>query len=517
LTVKRVMSLAGILWLATAAAPALAQDAPPRPGFIHATDARTVALAESPLDRAQGFVTELARRTPWTRGLAPPTTGELRLAVVLVELADSPRPPFGPDAWERALFSTKTYTGRGPGGEPLFGSVRDYYLEQSSGRLALTGHVFDWIKIGARRAELESKTSTSLSGQRALYSSALDALLAREGPRALDDFDALAFVVSGKQAATWGSILWPHSGALVLRGRPWRYYLMHSGTDRFEPIGTHAHELGHVLGLPDKYGPGRRSGCGIFCLMAQGNFGGIDRWIPVGAPPLAPLEALRREARAKLEEGLDGFLNRILEPRRGVAPLFEAPERRDDGVANEDDASFCDLPPEPAPGPGAPASPARPLHLCAVCKIALGWTRPVALDASRRQSLYLEAIEDHPSDVVVLPLGSSSERAVLEYRGRRGFDAGLPRSGLLVWRAGLPGLALRELAFTSNAELVAAHGIASVDAAHRGPDAVMFPWGERREVLLEPRLRCSAKVGVRISAIEEEGGRLYLTVESDGN
>jgi hypothetical protein len=126
--------------------------------------------------------------------------------------------------------------------------------------------------------------------------------------------------------------------------------------------------------------------------------------------------------------------------------------------------------------------------------------RPWALDPSRRERLYLE-----PGDVAAFPLDSCGrKRLLLEYRTPRGFDAGLPRSGLLAWLTGDPMSNIRRLAPGANGQLVPAHGVSSVDAAHRGPDGVMFPWRERRELTIGK---------VRLRAIEEERGRLYFEVQ----
>jgi hypothetical protein len=128
--------------------------------------------------------------------------------------------------------------------------------------------------------------------------------------------------------------------------------------------------------------------------------------------------------------------------------------------------------------------------------------QPVGVRTGER--VYLEAIEDHPGEVVALPLsGTAGKRLLLEYRGRRGFDQGLPRTGLLAWRTGdLLGSTERTLAVAANGELVPAHGIASVDAAHR--DGVPWPWKDRSTIALE---------GARVSGIVEKDGRVYFEVD----
>ena len=462
---KRALSVLLLLAL-----PALAEE-----NAKPAHEAKTVRLPPLPLERTLEEATKLSRELPLTERVAVKAKGTMKLAILLVELADSPRPSWGKEAWQSMLFSKGQYT-HDPDGQPAFGSVHDYYSEQSAGKLDLEGKVFDWIQIPARRATLEERPTVSLSAHRELMGAAIDRLLAREGAHALDDFQALGFIVSGPSAKRYATALWPHSAVLLHKGKIWRYYLMHAGEKRFEPIGTHAHEIGHVLGLPDEYGLGNRSGSGIYCLMAIGNGGGWDDQVAPTAPPVPPREAFRDFARDQLHELVDRLLGKR---------------------SSSSSELFCQQLGEDAGAP--PITAARPLHLCAPCKAALGWVEPIGL--ARGQRIYLEPVEDHPGDVVALPLGRG-RRLLLEYRGRRGFDAGMPRSGLLAWRTGdRLGASLRTLAAGANGELVPAHGVASVDAAHR--DGVQWPWNGHATLELGD---------LAIAGIEEKDGRLYLEV-----
>ena len=56
-----------------------------------------------------------------------------------------------------------------------------------------------WVALKAAREALEPRPLVDPTARRDLFTAALDALLAREGPKALEPFDALAFVV----AAVW--------------------------------------------------------------------------------------------------------------------------------------------------------------------------------------------------------------------------------------------------------------------------------------------------------------------------
>ncbi len=434
-------------------------------------------------DRLQGGATRLARSVPGLRGLAPPTIGTLRVAVVLAAFPDVTTPDFGPAEFTRSLFSRAEYT-KAPDGARAYGSLADWYAEQSSGALRVEGRVFPWVSLAATREALEPRPLVDPTARRGLFTAALDALLAREGARALEPFDALAFVVAGGWAGQRGSILWPHSSVLLHRGRPWRYYLMHAGSQGFEPIGVHCHELGHVLGLLDEYGVGGHdTGLGQWCAMADGADGGHADGIAKDAPPRTVEETARDAVKQQLEE-----LRQLLEGLGGG----KAPRHEASGLA-------------------------RPLHLCAPCKERLGWAAPRTIDPRMRRRIALSPVEGDGRQVARVLLDPAGREAlVLEYRGGTGFDAGLPRTGLLVWRTGDPLAMVRTFVPFLGHELVPAHGVTSTDAAERAPLEVMFPTPTRREVVVRGSRR--GAFAVRLSGIEETpggvgvGGRLVLEV-----
>lgn len=441
-------------------------------------------------DDPRGRLLELGQRLAGLlpaplRGLSVPTRGDLRLAVILVETPDQPRPAgfAGPELWEQALFSRGEYR-RTPTGQAAWGSMADWYAENSGGALAIGGRVFDWVRVPTARAQLS--TLPAPLGQRALLGAALDALLRREGPRALDGFHALSFVVAGEMSGlTRGAVLWPHSSVLLHGGlhggRAWRYYVMTSGLTRFEPIGVHCHELGHVLGILDKYGNGRSTGLGQWCAMALGAHGGQGSGLPLETPTRSPCQTARELLDAQLEQGRE-WLRELL--GRGSR---DAPQLASSGEA-------------------------RPLHLCAVCKLRLGWSRPAVVDPRGLTRLALTAIEEDPGQAVRVPLDRSGREAlVLEFRRQVGFDAELPREGLLVWRTGSPLAALRTFVPFERTELMAAHGQRSTDGALRDPRAVPFPTAEHDELVVRGERPGAWTVALR--RIARDGERLTLEIE----
>ncbi|MEZ0231089.1 MAG: immune inhibitor A domain-containing protein, partial [Planctomycetota bacterium] len=297
------MKRAALLLLALAV-PAAAQDAKPL------REAQQAPLGPTPLDRAKESVETLARFVPPTSKLVPTTKGKVRLAIVLVELADCPRPKYERQAWQDMLF-TKGFA-KDADGRAVHGSVRDYYHDQSAGKLDVTGTVFDWVTIPAKRKDIESQGWYAPLAKRSVLNAALDRLLAREGKNALDAYDGLGFLVAGDSSAKWGTVLWPHSSMVFHGGKVWRYYLSDAASGEFPTIGVHAHEIGHVLGLPDEYGV-QGGGSGIYCLMAVGNAGGSHHFLQHDAPVTSPREALEKEVQKQVGE-LRGNIEKFLKP-----------------------------------------------------------------------------------------------------------------------------------------------------------------------------------------------------------
>ena len=192
-----------------------------------------------------------------------------RLAVIGIEYADAKHNPKISQAdWDASLFSKHTYTTTSATGQKVYGSVNDYYLEQSCGAFHLEGKVFNWVEAGKKRLEYGQGTG----GDSILLTEVLDKFLAREGKDALKDYDGLAFIYGGGRIQTnRGNLYWPHKGNFTHQGRRWSFYIMPEGGDRMSNISTFCHEFGHMLGLPDLYArpenPGSE-GLGMWCLMS---------------------------------------------------------------------------------------------------------------------------------------------------------------------------------------------------------------------------------------------------------
>ena len=198
-----------------------------------------------------------------------------RLAVLLVSYPDMPiNPKIPTKEWDKSFFSKDTYLDKSISGTQVYGSVNDYYLEQSCGQLRVEGKVFEPVMVTKKRIDYANTTSRT-----ALLSEAVDAVRARDGQEGFKGFDGLCFIYAGETAATQKtSIYWPHRASFTHKNNEhFSYFIVPEGGAKINNISTICHEFGHMLGLPDLYAkpevPGME-GLGAWCAMSQQNRGG---------------------------------------------------------------------------------------------------------------------------------------------------------------------------------------------------------------------------------------------------
>ena len=195
------------------------------------------------------------------------TKEKYRIAIIGIEYPDAKHnPKIPPKAWEESMFGTGY--AKSPTGQTTYGSMREYYLEQSYGKLAVEGKAFDYVEVSKKRAAYDNATPRN-----GLLTEAMDKLLAREGKDALKDFDGVFFIYAGgRYNAARGSLYWPHKSNHTHAGKSWPYFICPEGGERMANISVFCHEFGHILGLPDLYArpenPGME-GAGIWCAMAN--------------------------------------------------------------------------------------------------------------------------------------------------------------------------------------------------------------------------------------------------------
>jgi M6 family metalloprotease-like protein len=232
-------------------------------------------------------------------------SGTLRAAVVMALFADSPEPAFPADVTAGILF------GANPDG-----NLTQFYRDISGNRLNLTGNVFPWVRTGTTRA-VAAGSSFGLGGDARMGEYLVQALSQLDGttdfgrfdndgrdnvPNSGDDdgfVDVAVFQFLENAASCGGSGVWPHrarirgwtgtpfaTNDLTPRGEPVRVddYIVQSAVEcdgaTPQSIAIIAHELGHILGLPDFYDASggllpaqRRWVLGCFSLMAGGSWG----------------------------------------------------------------------------------------------------------------------------------------------------------------------------------------------------------------------------------------------------
>lgn len=207
-----------------------------------------------------------------TAGPAAPWSKDVfRLAVVLFEFPDvKHNDKVTLKDWESLLFSEGKYTGSNATGQPVHGSLCDYLLEQSCGKLRLQGKVFDWVELSKKRGDYVQGSGTS--NKTAPLLEAMTKVTGRDGKDAFKDYDGLLFVYAGERPRTnAGAVYYPHSGELVQENRRRPYLLATEGASRMATVGDFVKTLGHVLGLPDlgpQPGDAGSEGLGPWCAMS---------------------------------------------------------------------------------------------------------------------------------------------------------------------------------------------------------------------------------------------------------
>ncbi len=246
------------------------------------------------------------RRAQSARKSGSAITGGLPLAVVLALFSDSDEPFVAQEDVQRVLFD----------GPSANGTVREFYSEISGGRFTIDGEALPWVRTGLTMDEVVGASFGLGQGART-GSYLIQALVAADGstdfgrfdndgpdgvPNSGDDdglVDAVAFQFLEVSASCGGPAIWPHRSRISgWTGSP---FITNDSTPAGTPIAindyivqsavtcdgaeiqnaaTIAHELGHVLGLPDLYDATdgiqpeqRRWVVGCWGLMAAGSWG----------------------------------------------------------------------------------------------------------------------------------------------------------------------------------------------------------------------------------------------------
>jgi M6 family metalloprotease-like protein len=196
-----------------------------------------------------------------------------RLAVVCIEYPDVKHNAKVPTKeWEEAFFSRGRHARKtNATGQPVHGSLNDYFVEQSVGVFRLEGKVFDWVEVGKKRSEYVQGSGTS--NKTALLVEALDKVTARDGKDAFKDCDGFLFLYAGARVQTnRGALYYPHAGTVSYQSNRRPYLLQAEGGSRMSSIEGFAKPMGQVLGLPDLAARSENAGSeglGVWCAMSN--------------------------------------------------------------------------------------------------------------------------------------------------------------------------------------------------------------------------------------------------------
>ena len=161
------------------------------------------------------------------------------------------------------------------------GSVRDYYLDVSGGKVDYSNIVVGYYRAKKDKAYYDSRYQSFGTTALELIEEALEWLRDEEGfdfsqlstyrSSRGERFRALNILYAGSPTQGWSEGLWPHQGYMYsfsVNGVDARRYQISSMDDKLS-IGTICHENGHMLfEWPDLYDYGGESaGVGVYCIM----------------------------------------------------------------------------------------------------------------------------------------------------------------------------------------------------------------------------------------------------------
>jgi M6 family metalloprotease-like protein len=262
-----------------------------------------------------------------------------RVAVIGVEFPDvKHNANIAAQDWREAILSDGSYHNKkNTTGDAVYGSLNDYFIEQSGGGLRLDGAIFEWVEVSKKRAEYAPGSGTM--NITAVLVEALEKIAARDGKDAFNNFDGFLFLYAGGPVRqNRGSVYYPHAGVIrSFQSKRWPYVFAAEGGTRQTPIGGLAKEFGQMLGLPDLAARQENvgsEGLGVWCAMSNTSSNGRPRhfsawakeklgWVkPAVIDPtvyqkliLAPIEDSPREC-FKILVRSDGSEYFLLENRR---------------------------------------------------------------------------------------------------------------------------------------------------------------------------------------------------------
>lgn len=219
-------------------------------------------------------------------GVKKQVVGTRKMLVILVEFPDCKFQHTVDDF--NMLMNQLNYTEDG-----RQGSVRDYYKENSFGKLDLVTDVVGVYRLSRNYSYYGGATSSGDANPRAM---ALEAVTMANADVNFADYDAdddgvvdgvhIIYAGPGEEAGGGANRIWAHSWTVPAKfdGVSLNKYscspeIRGEGGSKMTHIGVICHEIGHVLGCMDFYDTnygtgGQYPGTGFWDLMASGNWNG---------------------------------------------------------------------------------------------------------------------------------------------------------------------------------------------------------------------------------------------------
>jgi immune inhibitor A len=225
------------------------------------------------------------------------TVGSVRALVLMIDFDDVPADTIlhSKQYYHNLLFSLDNDL-----------SMRNYYLWSSYGALDITGEIFGWFRVKeplSYYANNQAGMDVYPRNAQRMIEDAVDSAdpwvdfsqFDNDGPDGVpnsgDDDGYVDFLIVVHGGEGYEQTMKPghiHSHVSTIRARPVDgvHVRMYSTGPEDGPVGTFAHEFGHLLGLPDLYDITLNTyGLGMWSLMAYGSWGeggrrpiGLDPW-----------------------------------------------------------------------------------------------------------------------------------------------------------------------------------------------------------------------------------------------
>lgn len=246
-------------------------------------------LAYSQRQMAMAEQVQLARSRQMVQmaSSGAPAVGTRKMLLILVDFPDYPFQKTKADF--ELLMNQLNYTDDG-----RYGSVRDFYRENSFGQLDLIHDVVGVYRLQYERAYYGG--NTDYSNDNDPWTMAREAVTMADADVNFADYDNdgdgrvdgvhIIYAGPGEEAGGGGDCIWAHSSqvSVIVDGvRTYRYScspeIRGSGGSKMTHIGVICHEIGHVLGAMDFYDTnygtgGQYPGTGNWDLMASGSWNG---------------------------------------------------------------------------------------------------------------------------------------------------------------------------------------------------------------------------------------------------